>query len=87
MESEERELRLTHEGYLTNSINLLLRDCALMRDLSHGKNPLLNQVIEELQPICNKALEELEKAPYRATSEEWNEYLKPMGLINREQSL
>jgi hypothetical protein len=82
---EEEELLLTHEGQLVNSIEGLLRGCDLAKTLSRGKNPLLIQVTKGLEIACNQALKELESAPKRTTLEEWNEYLKPMGLIVRHQ--
>jgi len=80
---EKEELHLTHEGQLANSIKGLLSGCELSKYVSHGKNPLIVQVTTELEAACNKALKDLEAAPHRATLEEWNEYLKPMGLVVR----
>jgi hypothetical protein len=82
---EKEELELTHEGQLANSIEGLLRACKLAITLSHGKNPLLFQVTTDLEKACNQALKELDAAPHRTTLEEWNEYLKPMGLVARGQ--
>lgn len=81
---EKEELRLTHEGQLADSIDFLLRGCQLVKTLSRDKNILINQVTKDLEIACHKALEELEVAPYRTTLEEWNEYLKPMGLTVKE---
>ncbi|MFD2254021.1 hypothetical protein ACFSJM_06650 [Lactococcus formosensis subsp. bovis] len=74
------ELCLTHEGNLTDSITHLLNGCTLVKTLSRGKNPLINQVTKDLEVACNKALDELKSTPYRVSREEWNDYLKPMGL-------
>ena len=80
---EKEELRFTHEGHLVNSIKGLLSVCDNVKDASQGKNPLLVQVTADLEKACNQALKELEKAPYELSLAEWNEYLKPMGLIIR----
>lgn len=73
---EEEDTVLTHEGYLRNAIQGMLRDCQTMKTLSGGRNRIINQVTGELEEVCHKGLEELEEYPSRMTESEWREEAK-----------
>ena len=76
----QEETVLTHEGYLKNTINGMLRDCQTMKKLSKGRNSIINQATAELEEVCHKVLEELETCPSRMTKAEWAEDVKKWRL-------
>lgn len=75
---EKEDTVLTHEGYLRNAIQGMLRDCQTMKNLSGGRNTIINQVTEELEDVCHKVLEELEEYPSRMTVDKWREKSKKL---------
>lgn len=77
---EEEDTVLTHEGYLRNVIQGMLRDCQTMKTLSGGRNITINQVTEKLEEVCHKSLEELEGYPLRMKKDKWVEEAKNRDL-------
>ncbi|GAB2022660.1 hypothetical protein RyT2_17340 [Pseudolactococcus yaeyamensis] len=70
----------THEGMARNALEHCISSFELAKDMSKGKNLLINQVAVKVTEACNEGLEELKDVPSRMTNEEWTEYLKKMGL-------
>ncbi|GHU39536.1 hypothetical protein FACS1894192_12850 [Bacilli bacterium] len=82
-DEETKETVLTHEGMMRDALEHCISSFELAKELSNGKNLLINQVGLKVTEVCNEGLAALKDVPSRMTNEEWTEHLKNMGLKPR----